>query len=301
MKKKTITLIGGSGFLAKYCISELLKEGHNLKIVCRNPHLAGHLRMMAPIEQLDIVKGNIMLKHTIEPYIKNSDVVINFVGVLNDSSGGQSFENCHSLGPKNIADLSAKYKVEKFIHFSSIGADIESDSKYQQSKGLGEKNIQKSYPNTIIIRPSIVFGPGDGFFSVQAKLLKSLPVVPLFANNKYQCVYVKDIAAAINRLILDDKYNGKIFEFGGPEKMSLKEIYQLILNTLKIKRLIVPIPLSFANFIAFMMLPLPSPLITFDQVKLLRKDNIISKTEFNLEKLGIEPSSPRNIISSYIS
>ena len=144
MKKKTITLIGGSGFLAKYCISELLKEGHNLKIVCRNPHLAGHLRMMAPIEQLDIVKGNIMLKHTIEPYIKNSDVVINFVGVLNDSSGGQSFENCHSLGPKNIADLSAKYKVEKFIHFSSIGADIESDSKYQQSKGLGELNIQKS-------------------------------------------------------------------------------------------------------------------------------------------------------------
>ena len=99
---------------------------------------------------------------------------------------------------------------------------------------------------------------------------------------------------------MDDKYNGKIFEFGGPEKMSLKEIYQLILDTLKIKRLIVPVPLSFANFIAFMMLPLPSPLITFDQVKLLRKDNIISKTEFNLEKLGIEPSSPRNIISSYI-
>ena len=104
------------------------------------------------------------------------------VGVLNDSSGGQSFENCHSLGPKNIADLSAKYKVEKFIHFSSIGADIESDSKYQQSKGLGEKNIQKSYPNTIIIRPSIVFGPGDGFFSVQAKLLKSLPIIILLVS-----------------------------------------------------------------------------------------------------------------------
>ena len=103
MKKKKITLIGGSGFLAKYCISELLKEGHNLKIVCRNPHLAGHLRMMAPIEQLDIVKGNIMLKHTIEPHIENSDAVINFVGVLNDSSSGQSFENCHALGPQNIA------------------------------------------------------------------------------------------------------------------------------------------------------------------------------------------------------
>ena len=201
--------------------------------------------------------------------------------------------------PKNIADLSAKYKVEKFIHFSSIGADIESDSKYQQSKGLGEQNIQKSYPNTIIIRPSIVFGPGDGFFSVQAKLLKSLPVVPLFANNKYQCVYVKDIATAISRLILDDKYNGRYLNLVDQRKNESKEIYQLILDTLKIKRLIVPVPLSLKLY-CFMMLPLPSPLITFDQVKLLRKDNVISKTEFNLEKLGIEPSSPRSIISTYI-
>ncbi len=301
MKKKTITMIGGSGFLAKYCIAELLKAGHNLRIICRNPHLVGNLRTMAPIEQLDIVKGNIMLKHTIEPFIKNSDVVINFVGVLNDSSGSQSFKNCHSIGPQNIADLCSKYGVEKFIHFSSLGADIRSESKYQYTKGLGEKNIKKSFPEAIILRPSIVFGPGDGFFSVQAKLLKNLPVVPLFANNKYQCVYVKDIAIAISKLVLEEKYNGKIFEFGGPEILSLKEIYQLILNTLKIKRIILPMPLSFANFVALVMMPLPSPLITFDQVKLLRKDNVISKTGNNLEKLGIKPVSPREIISTYIS
>tara|TARA_Y100000817_G_scaffold291147_1_gene262446 strand:+ start:317 stop:1222 length:906 start_codon:yes stop_codon:yes gene_type:complete len=301
MKKKTITLIGGSGFLAKYCIAELLKAGHNLKIVCRNPHLAGHLRMMAPIEQLDIVKGNAMLMHTIEPYVKNSDVVINFVGVLNDSSGGQSFENCHAVGPKNIADLCRKFEVKKLIHFSSIGADIESDSKYQYTKGLGEKNIRDSYPEAIIIRPSIVFGPGDGFFSVQSKLLKSLPVIPLFANNKYQCVYVKDIALATSNLVSDEKYNGKVFEFGGPDTLTLKEIYQLILKTLKIKRIILPVPLSFANFVALIMMPLPSPLITFDQVKLLRKDNVISKTKYNLEKLGISPRSPSDIINTYIS
>ena len=301
MKKKTITLIGGSGFLAKYCISELLKDGHNLKIVCRNPHLAGHLRMMAPIEQLDLVKGNVMLSHTIEPVISNSDVVINFVGVLKDGSGGQSFENCHTLGPKNIASLCKKHSIKKLIHFSSIGADIESDSKYQYTKGLGEKNILNSFPEAIILRPSIVFGPGDGFFSVQSKLVKNLPVIPLFANNKYQCVYVKDIAKATSKLILDDNYNGKIFEFGGPDTMSLKEIYQLILDTLRIKRIILPVPLSFANFVALMMLPLPSPLITFDQVKLLRKDNVISKTDYTLAKLGIVPSSPRDIIKTYIS
>ena len=301
MKKKKITLIGGSGFLAKYCISELLKSGHNLKIVCRNPHLAGHLRLMAPIDQLDIVKGNLMLKHTIEPHIKSSDVVINFVGVLNDSSGGQSFENCHAIGPQNIADICAKFEVEKFIHFSSIGADIESDSKYQRTKGQGEKNIRKSFTEAIIVRPSIVFGPGDGFFSVQAKLIKSLPAIPLFANNKYQCVYVKDVAVATSKLVSSENYKGKIFEFGGPDTFSLKELYQLILNTLKIKRIILPVPLSFANFVALMMMPLPSPLITFDQVKLLRKDNVIYDILYNLEKLGIKPSSPRDIINTYIS
>ena len=301
MKKKRITLIGGSGFLAKYCISELLKEGHYLKIVCRNPHLAGHLRMMAPIEQLDLVKGNILMKQTIEPFVNNADIVINFVGVLNDSSGSQSFENIHTIGPQNIADLCLKFGVEKLIHFSSIGADIKSDSKYQMTKGSGEKKIHDIYPKAIILRPSIVFGPGDGFFSVQAKLLKSLPVIPLFANNKYQCVYVKDVACATSKLVLAENYNGKIFEFGGPDAFSLKEIYQLILDTLKIRRIILPVPLSFANFAALMMMPLPSPLITFDQVRLLKKDNVISGTKYNLEKLGITPSSPRDIINTYIS
>ena len=128
-----------------------------------------------------------------------------------------------------------------------------------------------------------------------------MPVIPSCAHNKYQCVYVKDIASAISKIVSKDQYNGKIFELGGPEKMKLKEIYQLILDTLSIKRLILPVPLTFANFVALIMLPLPSPLITFDQVKLLRKDNIISKTEYNFEKLGINPSSPRDIISTYIS
>ncbi len=301
MKKKTIALLGGGGFLGKYIISELLKSGHNLKVICRNPHLAGHLRLLAPIEQLDVIKGNIMLKHTIEPTIKEAEIVINLVGILNESSGSQTFENCHAVGPKNIGELCAKHKTEKLIHFSSIGSDINSDSKYQATKGAGEKNLISIYPDATIIKPSIVFGKGDGFFTVQSKLLKSLPVIPLFANNKYQCVYVRDVADAVSKLVAIDEFKGKIFEFGGPDILTLKEIYQLILKTLKLKRIILPVPLSFANFAALLMTPLPTPLITFDQVKLLRKDNVISDTEYNLEKLGINPSSPKNIIGTYIS
>ena len=275
MKQKRITIIGGSGFLAKYCISELLKLGHKLKIICRNTHLAGHLRMMGPIDQLDIIKGNIHLKNTIEPHIIGSDIVINFVGILNESSGDQTFNNCHAVGPKNIAEICSEHKIERLIHFSSIGADVDSDAKYQVSKGTGEKNILDNFSHATIIRPSIVFGPGDGFFTLQSKLVKLLPIIPLFSNNKFQCVYVKDIAEGLIKLLEDKEAAGKIYEFGGPEVMTLKEIYQLILNTLKIKRIILPLPLSFANVTALLMKLSPSPMITFDQVKMLKKDNSI--------------------------
>jgi len=156
MKKKTITLLGGSGFLAKYCISELLKDGHKVIVVCRNPYLAGDLRMMGPLDQLDISSGNIASKESIEPFIKGSDIVINLVGILFESGGNQTFQNCHALGAKNIAEISKKYDVQRLIHFSSIGANVDSESKYQKSKGLGEKYITEIFPNSTIIRPSIV-------------------------------------------------------------------------------------------------------------------------------------------------
>ena len=136
MKKKTITLLGGSGFLAKYCISELLKDGHKVVVVCRNPYLAGDLRMMGSLDQLDICSGNIAIKDSIDPFIRGSDIVINLVGILFESSGNQTFQNCHIGGAKNIAELSKKYGVERLIHFSSIGANADSESKYQKSKGF---------------------------------------------------------------------------------------------------------------------------------------------------------------------
>ena len=302
MKKKTITLIGGSGFLAKFCISELLKDGHNVKVVCRNPHQAGNLRMMGNIDQLDIHSGNITNKDSIEPFIRNSNIVINLVGILFESIGNQTFENCHAIGPKNIAQLAKKYEIERLIHFSSIGADIYSESKYQKSKGLGEKNIIENFPNSTIIRPSIVFGPGDGFFSVQANLVKMLPVIPLFGggNNCFQCVYVKDLAQGLSKIITSEETKGKIFEFGGPDIMSMKEIYKLIMDTLNVKRLLIPMPLSLAAMMGFFMQYLPSPIITYDQVKLLRQDNVVSEKQNTLESIGVAKQSVRDILQNFI-
>jgi len=302
MKKKTITLLGGSGFLAKYCISELLKDGHKVIVVCRNPYLAGDLRMMGPLDQLDICSGNIANKDSIEPFIRRSDIVINLVGILFESRGNQTFQNCHTLGAKNIAELSKKYDVERLIHFSSIGANVESESQYQKSKGLGEKFITEIFPDSTIIRPSIVFGPGDGFFSVQARLLKMLPVIPLFGggNNCFQCVYVKDLAYGLIKIIELEKTKGQIFEFGGPDILSMKEIYKLIMNTLNIKRLLFPMPLSIAAIMGTIMQYLPSPIITYDQVKLLRQDNIVSENKNTLESLGITKHSAKDLLQTFI-
>ena len=302
MKKKTITLLGGSGFLAKYCISELLKDGHKIIVVCRNPYQAGDLRMMGSLDQLDIFSGNISIKESIEPLIKGSDIVINLVGILFEGSGNQTFENCHTLGAKNIAELSKKYNVERLIHFSSIGADDESESKYQKSKGLGEKHIIEICPESTIIRPSIVFGPGDGFFSVQSKLVKILPVIPLFGggNNCFQCVYVRDLAQGLCKIIELDKTKGKTFEFGGPDILSMREIYKLIMNTLNVKRLLLPMPLSLAAMMGTIMQFLPTPIITYDQVKLLRQDNVVREKENTLESLGITKRSAKDLIQTFI-
>ena len=302
MKKKTITLLGGSGFLAKYCISELLKDGHKVIVVCRNPYLAGDLRMMGPLDQLDISSGNIASKESIEPFIKGSDIVINLVGILFESGGNQTFQNCHALGAKNIAEISKKYDVQRLIHFSSIGANVDSESKYQKSKGLGEKYITEIFPNSTIIRPSIVFGPGDGFFSVQSKLVKMLPVIPLFGggNNCFQCVYVKDLAQGLRKIITLEETKGKTFEFGGPDILSMKEIYKLIMNTLNIKRILFPMPLSLAAMMGTAMQYLPSPIITYDQVKLLRQDNVVSEKKNTLESLGITKQSAKDILQTFI-
>jgi len=302
MKKKTITLLGGSGFLAKYCISELLKYGHKVVAVCRNPYLAGDLRMMGPLDQLDICSGNIVNKGSIEPFIRNSDIVINLVGILFESRGNQTFQNCHALGVKNIAELSKKYGVQRLIHFSSIGANVDSESKYQKSKGLGEKYITEIFPNSTIIRPSIVFGSGDGFFSVQSKLAKMLPVIPLFGggNNQFQCVYVKDLVQGLCRIIELEETKGQIFEFGGPDILSMKEIYKLIMDTLGINRILLPVPLFIAYEMGFVMQFIPNPIITYDQVKLLRNDNVVSEKKNTLESLGITKQSVKDLLQTFI-
>ena len=300
MNNKVITIFG-AGFIGKSLIFELLQKGYIVKAICRNPYLRGNLRSMANIGQLDIKYGDITKSNSIESYFESSDIIINLVGVLAENSKNK-YQQAHVIGPSNIGKLSKKYNIKRLIHISSIGADIKSNINYQKTKGEGELTLKDNFNDVSIIRPSIVFGPEDGFFNVQAKLLKLSPVIPLFGGgkNKFQPVYINDLVNGIIKIFEDDSHKGKIFEFGGPDIMTMKEVYQFILKELKIKRLLIPAPIFTASVMARFIQLLPNPIITSDLVKALEIDNIISGTYEEITSLGIEPKSPYSIVPTYL-
>ena len=300
MNNKVITIFG-VGFIGKSLIFHLLQKGYIVNAVCRNPYLRGNLKSMANIGQLEIKYGDITKIDSIESYFETSNIIINLVGVLAENSKNK-YQQAHVIGPSNIGKLSKKYNIKRLIHVSSIGADINSKINYQRTKGEGELVLKDNFNEVSIIRPSIVFGPEDGFFNVQAKLLKLSPVVPLFGGgkNKFQPVYVNDLVEGIIQIFENDSHKGKIFEFGGPDIMTMKEVYQFILKELKIKRLLIPAPIFAASMMAKFIQLLPNPIITSDLVKALEVDNIISGSFEEIKSLGINPKSPYSIVPTYL-
>ena len=299
MKKKTVTIFGGSGFLAKYIVSKLIREGHKVNAICRNPHLNTELRLLGPIDSLDVFKGNILQQSSIERYFEGVDVVINLVGILFETRS-QSFFDAHAKGLKNIAELSKKYDIKQLVHFSSIGSNINGEAKYQKTKGEGENYLKSIFPKANILRPSIVFGQ-KGFLPIQSNILKNLPFAAIFSDNKFQPIDVRDIASAVSKIINNENIQGEIYELGGPDILNLQEIYTLILKALNIKRFIIPMPVNFAKLIAIASKPLPSPIITFDQIKMLNQDNVVTKNFKNtLASLDIKPISAAESISYHL-
>ena len=300
MNNKVITIFG-AGFIGKSLIFKLLQDGYFINVVCRNPYLKGNLRAMGNVGQLEINYGDITKSKTIESYFERSDYIINLVGVLAENSKNK-YSEAHVLGPQNIGLLAKKYNISRLVHISSIGADKKSNIKYQKTKGEGEIVIKENYKDVNIIRPSIVFGPEDGFFNVQAKLLKSSPITPLFGGgkNKFQPIYVNDLVDGIINILKQDKYKGKLFEFGGPDIMTMEEVYRFLMRELKIKRLLIPTPVFVASLMAQFIQLLPNPIITTDLVKALEIDNIVNKNENDIRLLNIEPKSPYSVVPTYL-
>jgi NADH dehydrogenase len=296
-----VTVFGGSGFLGRHTVRALAKAGYRIRVAVRHPNLGNFLLPMGSVGQIQIVKTNIEDVDQIAAAVRGADVVINLVGILYQS-GHQSFDSIHAEAAGAIAAAAKSAGAQSFIQVSSIGADEESESAYARTKAEGETRVRAAFPDATILRPSIVFGPEDNFFNRFAALARMLPFLPLIGGGttKFQPVYVSDIAAAIVKCAQDPATRGRLYELGGPGIYSFKDLMELILRETCRKRLLVPVPFAIAMLQATFLQLLPKPLLTRDQVKLLKFDNVVSAGALTLADLGIQADSLEAILPSYL-
>ncbi|GAA6156279.1 complex I NDUFA9 subunit family protein [Pyruvatibacter sp. HU-CL02332] len=305
MSAKIVTVFGGSGFVGRHVVRELAKRGYRVRAAVRHPSLAGFVRTMGLPGQVEAVYADIKDDESVARALSGADMAVNLVGILYES-GKQKFEALQAEAAGRIA-WSAKAKgVERLVHVSAIGADPESPAKYASSKAEGEAAVLDAFPEAVIMRPSIIFGNGDGFFNRFAAMAKFSPALPLLGggHTKMQPVYVDDVADAVCTSLEDTSTQGKTYELGGPTVYSFKELMQIVLEETQRKRILAPIPWGIARLQGRILGLLPAPLLTLDQVRMLETDNVVSEeaTSQNrtIEDLGITPKSVEAIVPGYL-
>lgn len=298
MKNQLVTIFGGSGFLGRHTVRALARAGYRIRIATRHPNRAFFLRPLGSVGQIDFVKCDVADEESVARAMLGAQSVVNLTGILFEK--GQTFEEVQADGAANIAKAAAAAGVAALVHVSAIGADAESAAAYAVTKAEGEANVREAFPNAVILRPSIIFGPEDGFFNKFAEMARFFPALPLIGGGRtrFQPVFVGDVAQAI--LAALSRQDGRTYELGGPSVYSFKELMQLILRETGRKRALVPVPFGIAFLKAAFLQLLPNPLLTIDQVKLLKKDNVVSPTASGLADLGITPTSVEAVIPSYL-
>ena len=303
--EKLITLIGGSGFVGRHVTRALARRGYRIRVACRRPDLAGHVQPLGTPGQIMPVQANVRYPVSLAAACDGAYAVINLTGVLY-SSGAQSFEAVHVFGAEAAAKAAKTARARLFIQMSALGASPVSASQYAKSKAEGEKLAKAAFPGAIILRPSIIFGPEDSFFNRFAALSRFAPALPLIGGGttKFAPVFVGDVAEAIARLVDRGEANGQIYELGGPEELTFKQLMQFTLDTIGRKRLLVPVPWAVAKMQAMVLGLLPKPLLTTDQIELLKTDNVVSEEAKSdgrtLKGLGIAASGIEAIVPTYL-
>jgi NADH dehydrogenase len=302
---RIVTIFGASGFVGRHVVQELARQGWRIRAAVRRPHLAHFLRPMGMTGQIYPVQANLRHEASVRQAIAGADAVINLVGIL-FQSGAQSFDAIHVEGAETIARVCKEAGIGTLLHVSALGADPHALSLYAASKAVGEMAVRAHMPDAVIFRPSVIFGPEDRFFNFFAFLARLSPVIPLFGGGetRMQPVYVGDVAKAVAYALDEPRTRGKTYELGGAEIMSLADIWQLVLKATARKRFLVPVPFWLASLKAAFLGLLPRPLITRDQLRMLKTDNIVSAQAIaqghTLEGLGITPNAPAALVSGYL-
>ena len=289
MKPKNCLIFGGSGQIGRNLIRKLTRNNITVTVVTRNIHQKGLIiKTQANAGYIEIIEANIYDEKKIRELFKKADVCINLVGILYEKKKGNTFKNIHSLFPSLLAKLCKEYNLEHLIHLSALGINDAKDSNYAISKLEGEKNILDNFTQTTILRPSIVYSSSDNFSTQFMTLLNRLPIFPLYysGKTKFMPIHCSDLTDIIYYVISKD-INSKIIECAGPEILTFKEILQTLLKLIDKKRLLLPLPLHVARVSAKFFQLFPQPLLTEDQLRLLKYDNILSDKYKSNNEIGI--------------
>lgn len=301
---RLVTVFGGSGFVGRHVVRALARRGFRIRVAVRRPDLAGHLQPLGAVGQIHAVQANLRYPDSVRQAVAGAEIVVNCVGILYET-GRQKFDSVQARGAGAVARAAAEAGA-RLIHVSAIGAGAESGSLYGRTKAAGEAAVLEAVPDATILRPSVVFGPDDDFFNRFAGLARMSPFLPLVGGGqtRFQPVFVGDVAQAVMAAVDGRTTPGAVYELGGPAVKTFRELMEFVLATTGRKRLLLPLSFGLAGFAARFLQLLPKPLLTADQVELLKTDNVVSEAAQaegrTLEALGIRPQSVETVVPTYL-
>ena len=323
MQNRVVTIFGGSGFIGRHLVTRLARTGAAIRVAVRDVEAANYLKVLGDTGQVVPWPVDVGDPAQVASALKGATDAVNLVGILYES-GKHTFRRVHVDGAANVASAAKAAGVKRLVHLSAIGAEANSEARYARTKAAGEAAVRQAFPGATILRPSVVFGPEDNFFNMFAGLARLTPVLPVFGcpvwpkvklfpegglvsvdlygagGTRFQPVYVGDVAEAIIKALDDPACAGKTYELGGPVVYTFKELMDLLLAETGRKRFLMPLPFAVASIEAWFLEKLPKPLLTRDQVKLMRNDNVVAAGAAGFKELGIQPKTAEAILPTYL-
>ncbi len=301
---KRVTIFGGSGFIGTRLVQRLARRGYRILVACRRPDLAGHVRTFGQVGQIQPVQANVRHPESVAAAVAGADVVINLTGIGFERAR-QRFDAVHVAGARAVAEAAAAAGATRLVHMSILGADEEAPSLFARSRARGEQAALGAFPDAVVVRPSILFGPGDGFFVRFANLARLFWVLPVIAGStRFQPIYVGDVAEALARAADGAVKGGRPYELGGPDIETMHQLLERILRVTGRHRPLLPVPTSLVSFGAIFTGLLPKPILTRDQLAQLTVDNVVSddarRHKRTIEAFGIEPATMDAILPTYL-
>jgi NADH dehydrogenase len=300
-QRKIAAVFGGSGFIGRYVVRELARAGHTVRVAVTDPGGARFLQTQGKVGQIVPLAAGVTDEDAVARAVVGADLVVNLVGILFERRAGD-FQRLQAEGAGRVARVSAAQGVERLVHVSAIGADPASPSAYGRTKAEGEAAVRAAFPSATILRPSIVFGPEDGFFNRFAGLTRVLPFMPVIAGDtRFQPVYVGDVADAVLAAAERDDAPGRTYDLAGPRTATFRELLRYILETTGHRRPLVDIPMGLARLQARLGEFLPTPPLTRDQLLMLQRDNVQASGALGLADLGIQPKALEAVVPTYLT